>query len=465
MKTKKFYIDGMSCASCELLIEKKILEKKGVKMVDASFGDGMVVINYEGDEISLGDMNKWFYKDKYSFSEHKLKEKKEPLFYFVAGSGLKINKEVMMARIKTLSVFVIILVVLSVLFDSKIAQLVSVNESSSLGVFFLFGLVAGVSSCAALIGGLLLSLTKSWNYKIGKEATWQKKMIPHMFFHTGRIISYLVFGLLLGALGKAVLIESSIFYVLVTMIVSVVMGIVGLQMLGVRWAERLQIRVPKFITKKVIKNNSTDYKKTPFLIGAGTIILPCGFTLIAQTMALTSGSAVRGASILVAFVLGNLLPLLIIGLFGARGLSSPKWGKRVSLGMGTILVIFAVYNLNSQLNVLSIPSLNDVKIDKSELSFVAVDENNVQVVKIIAEGFSYTPQGGTSIKAGIPTRLEVDNRGVLGCGASLSVGGLLKGYTSLKSGKNIIDLGSPKKGKYKITCSMGMVSPVILVVD
>jgi len=33
---------------------------------------------------------------------------------------------------------------------------------------------------------------------------------------------------------------------------------------------------------------------------------------------------------------------------------------------------------------------------------------------------------------------------------------------ALEPGNNVIDIGTPKKGKYKLTCSMGMVRPVTI---
>ena len=46
MKEKTYYIKGMHCAACEVLIEKKLLEIQGVKSVEASTGKGRAVIEY-----------------------------------------------------------------------------------------------------------------------------------------------------------------------------------------------------------------------------------------------------------------------------------------------------------------------------------------------------------------------------------------------------------------------------------
>ena len=43
----------MHCASCEILIEKKLLEFENIKSVNASTGKGEVVIEYEGEKPSF----------------------------------------------------------------------------------------------------------------------------------------------------------------------------------------------------------------------------------------------------------------------------------------------------------------------------------------------------------------------------------------------------------------------------
>jgi len=75
MQEKIYYIAGMHCASCELLIEKRILKEKGVKAVDASLGNGTLRIECEGSMPRAQELNTWFQSDGYTFSDQKQKEK------------------------------------------------------------------------------------------------------------------------------------------------------------------------------------------------------------------------------------------------------------------------------------------------------------------------------------------------------------------------------------------------------
>lgn len=467
MKEKIYYIEGMHCASCELLIEKKVLKEEGVTFADASLSNGTLRIQYRKRPIHVNKLNDWFKDDGYTFSETKKEEKKEPFIYFQDGKGIQIDKKILKKKLKTLFSISIVFFVLYLIEKSGVSQYVSVHDDSSLGVFFVFGIVAGLSSCAALVGGILLSLTKNWNTQYGYDASTMTKMQPHFYFHGGRIFSYAVLGAILGSLGSAFAFENVTVYAIITLLVSFVMLLIGLQMAGVKWAEKFQIRMPKALTRN-ISDTKKQGKKLPFAIGAGTVLLPCGFTLIAQGIALTSGSAIKGALMLVMFVLGTMIPLLFIGVASSEGSKSAKRGKVFSFYAGIVLVMFALYNVNGQLNVLGYPSISDVLANSSNSEQtneeVGTNKQGEQIVEMLAKGFDYKITSGSTIKAGVPTKLVVDDQGMLGCGKFLASRGLINGYVSLRDGKNIIDLGKPKKGTYKLTCSMGMVSPVTLKV-
>ncbi|KKQ11189.1 MAG: hypothetical protein US24_C0038G0009 [candidate division WS6 bacterium GW2011_GWC2_36_7] len=134
---------------------------------------------------------------------------------------------------------------------------------------------------------------------------------------------------------------------------------------------------------------------------------------------------------------------------------------------GILIIFFVAYNVNAQLNVLGLPSLNDVKFQPRQVQTTEEtakpDSNGTQTLNMTAKGFEYIPTSSTTLKAGVKTTLVVDNQGIQGCGASMAGRGLFDGYITLKPGPNTITF-TPKKGTYKITCSMGMVPPVTITV-
>ena len=49
---KEFKVNGMHCKSCEMLIKDILEDEAGVKIADASFDKGNVVIEFDENEIT-----------------------------------------------------------------------------------------------------------------------------------------------------------------------------------------------------------------------------------------------------------------------------------------------------------------------------------------------------------------------------------------------------------------------------
>ncbi len=458
---KQYYVSGLHCASCELLIEKELLTRTDVHSVDVSSSKGTILLDVKGSGPSLESLNRLFQKEKYSFSLEPVHEKNEtqPILYTVAGQkGIKVDWKQVKKKVTTPALFLVVMYAAILLVRSNIGQYISLSQDSSLMVFFLFGIVAGLSSCAALVGGIVLSLTTSFEEMYGKNQSIAAKLTPHIQFYLGRMLAYAVFGAILGGFGALISFDSVGIYAALIVGVSIIMGLIGLQMLGISWAQRFAIRLPKRFVKAA---GETSASGVPIVLGSATVLLPCGFTLVAQGVALTTGSVFGGAFMMLAFAFGTVIPLFAISIAGVKASAKPHWRARFSVIAGLLLIVFAIYNVNAQFNVLGWSSLSDVGTEESAGKVVDAT-NGIQVVSIMASGFSYTPIGSMTLQAGIPAQLQVDNQGMQGCGLYIAARGLIDGFIPLKPGMNAIDLGSPKKGSYKITCSMGMVSPVIL---
>ena len=275
-KTKEhiYYVRWMHCASCELIIEKTLLELKEIKAVEASTSKGRVVIEYENQAPSIEELNSLFRTQGYVFSEEPSKEK---------------DKTVKEGNFGTAGIIAAILIIAFLVLNKLgISGLLDTSSKSSLATFFIFGLLAGVSSCAALVGGMVLSMSKQWS---------KYKFTPHLLFNGGRLISYGALGAVLGAIGSKIRFSSDLASVLV-LVIAVVMVFLALQMLGVKAFRKFQLTLPKFITKRIANESRFESGYLPFILGALTFFLPCGFTIAAQGLALLSGSALQGVVIM-----------------------------------------------------------------------------------------------------------------------------------------------------------------------
>ena len=338
---KIYYAKGMHCAACEILIEKKLLEVLGVSSVDASTASGKIVVLHEGEAPEISALNDIFKNDNYTFFD------KIPGVEHLENGGA--SKSVSPALVG-LSLALVTIMVFLLLDRLGISGLLNISSTSSLAAFFGFGLLAGLSSCAALVGGIVLSMSKQWQKLYdGREASLTK-FEPHLLFNAGRLISYVAFGGVLGFLGSRLQISLG-FTSLLVFAVSALMLVLGLQMLEVPGFRKLQFSLPKFVTRAVANEHNFQGKYMPFVMGAATFFLPCGFTITAQTIALLSGNALQGALIMGFFALGTLPILLIIGLSSATFFSKPHLATIFSKLAGFLVIFFAVFNIINQINV------------------------------------------------------------------------------------------------------------------
>ncbi len=463
LKHCKLYVDGMHCASCEVLVEKKLLQMNEIEAVDASLRDSTVNITYQGqDAPNLELINENFKNFGYIFSDRKFRKDYTPTISFKNGQ-LRLNKKKFHNLIKNFLISTLLVIAFFAFEKLKLGQYININADSSLPAFFILGIIAGLSSCAALVGGLLLSMIKQWNeLYLGESDT--KKAQPHILFHAGRILSFAFLGGILGILGDFVSFDNTIIYSILVALISFVMFILALQMLGVQWAQKIRFSAPKSFGKFIANEENFKGKYMPFVIGAGTFFLPCGFTLIAQGVALATGNFFNGSLIMLLFALGTFPALFAISTAGIKFNKKPHLTARFNYIAGLIIIFFVIYNLNGQLNVLGLPSLSDIKFQMSEPIEKSQNNDNsgIQVINFVAKGFSYIPQGSTTLEAGKRAKMIVDNQGIQGCGAFVAARGLIDGFVALKNGINEIDLGIVRPGSYKLTCSMGMVAPVTI---
>ncbi|MDP2684326.1 MAG: sulfite exporter TauE/SafE family protein [bacterium] len=451
----KYFIEGMHCAACPTIIERKIKKIEGVISVKSSLAKNEVEINCDQDHPRTRELGRMFKNEGYKF-------------YEMAGYAPNSSKSKNIYMIFGLSLLIIIGFLL--INKTGISGLVSVNANSSWPTFFFFGLLAGLSTCAALVGGIILSMSKQWSDLYGEKETFRHRAQPHILFNIGRIVSYTFFGLILGVVGSKLQLSLT-FYSVMIFGVSVMMIFFGLQLFGIKSFQRFQLRLPRFITDKVSDETKFNGKTMPLIMGALTFLLPCGFTITVQGMALLSGSAIQGALIMMFFALGSLTPLLAIGMTSIKFYEKPKLALNFSKVAGILVLFFALYNINAQLNVLGVSSFSDIKIGGAEASDkVVIDDglppvvDGVQVLNTEASSRGYSPKN-LKVRAGIPVRWEILDTGTSGCTSAIISRNLFSGEIALTPGQTSIKNFTPQTpGVYKYSCWMGMVSGTIEVI-
>lgn len=462
MYQKRCYkVKGMHCASCEVLIEKSLVKVPGVMSVDASMKKEQVMIEYSGASLETKNLNQAVAEHGYQIIEESVNladDEPAPANFW-----------------KTILVAGIIITVFYLLYRSGLSSVLSVSNNSALPAFIVFGILAGFSSCAALVGGIILSMSKQWLSLYAPEASNRQKLQPHWMFNIGRLVSYAVFGGLLGAVG-GIFKPSLTLTTLLTLTISVFMVILGLQMIGVRSLRNFQFRLPKLLTGRVADETRFKGRYMPLVMGALTFFLPCGFTITAQSLALLSGSAWRGGLIMLFFALGTLPALMAIG-YSSVAFTRQKHRAGIFLkAAGIVVLFFALFNINWQLNLLGWWSLSDLSLksnaaitDKTSQADVAENLPSVidgkQIVKMDVSASRYSPERLVA-QAGIPVRWEITDAGMSGCSSTLVARDFFIGVVQLtQKGTKVIEFTPTKPGTYKFSCGMGMVRGVFDIVE
>jgi sulfite exporter TauE/SafE/copper chaperone CopZ len=442
MPRATYHIKGMHCASCELLLENEFSALPGVTYTEVSLSHGTVVFEYDGEKPGIDELNEKFKEQGYAFSEEAPSQETNK-----TGSG------------EIVAIALLIIIVFLALSRFGLSSFVSINSNSSLAAFLIFGLIAGVSSCAALIGGLVLSLSPKWSEEYGV-----KSMKPHLLFSGGRLLSFSLLGGLLGFVGERFVISPTFSSILV-IVVSLIMLILALQMLGVETLNRFRLTLPKSLSRRNLIGKKAE-KNTPFVIGFLTFLLPCGFTVVAEGAAILAGSPYKGLLIMLSFVLGTTLPLLLIGLSSTRLLSNQKLSNRFLKVAGVLIIFFAIYNLNFQFDFTR--TLSENTATSASIPPAATDtKSDVQVIKTVFTTAADIVPNTFKVKSGKPVRFEVEvKENGFGCMSTIMIPGLWDKTLTLKKDKTLIMEFTPSKaGSYQITCAMGVPRGTLIVTD
>lgn len=332
MNTQTFHIKGMHCNACILLTESEVKDLPHISYVKSDLRHHTIEVGGEfGDrtrEEIAQELTNVLQKHGYTVSvEKQMTEKKWSDFKMAIPIALGFG-------------------VLFVLLQKMgLVNLVSTGNVSY-GTAFLVGIIASLSTCMAVVGGLVLSMSATF----AKEGD---KVRPQILFHIGRLASFFVLGGVVGALGAAFTLNATATFIL-SLIIGLVMLVLGINLLDVfHWAKRLQPSMPKFLAKRAHEASRLNHSLTPFLVGIATFFLPCGFTQAMQVYTLGTGSFVSGALTMGSFALGTL-PVLGLVSFSSFSIKNGKYSSVFFKSAGLVVILFAIFNLMNSLVVIGL---------------------------------------------------------------------------------------------------------------
>jgi len=316
--------------------------------------------------------------------------------------------------------------------------------------------LAGSSTCAALVGGLILSMTKRWSQQSSSPT------VVNLLFQIGRILAYALFGYVLGGIGSMLQFSASTTF-LFTMVVVIVMIAMGLNMVGINVLNTLIPSSPAL--KSIPKSFANLGPLEPLALGAITLFLPCGFTFATQTAAVASGDATKGMMMMGIFALGTAPVLMLIGLGSHKAIGSPKISAIASKTAGFLVIMFALQMVNAQLNAVGIGGINTVLSASNNNSNISKSNNGQQTIDVRVFADHFEPSVIT-LEANVPTTFRITDKGMTGCTSAAMARGLFDKPIQLASKGTVEQNFTPTKpGRYVLSCWMGMVTSTVNVIE
>ncbi len=325
-----FHVHGMHCKSCVVLTESELKDHSLVGHAVASLETCCVEVH--GD---FGDK-----------SQDEILKELSPLIE-KHGYKLATEKESKDNRLKDFKIAVPIALGFAILFVilQKIGLVNLVGGGNvTYGTAFVIGIIASLSTCMAVVGGLLLSMSATF----AKEGDRVK---PQILFHVGRIISFFILGGVIGAIGANFTLNTWMTFIL-NLVIGLVMFILGINLLDVfHFTKKLQPTMPKFVARHIQGISKFNHTFTPFLVGVVTFFLPCGFTQSMQLYTLTTGSFLDGGLTMLIFALGTL-PALALVSFSSFSIKNSSRSGIFFKSAGLIVILFAVFNIINSLVII-----------------------------------------------------------------------------------------------------------------
>lgn len=332
---------------------------------------------------------------------------------------------------------------------------------SNIWLAFVTGITTGGFSCFAVQGGLLTSALAS---EEGVNVSRSLKAKALIVFLIAKIIAYTLLGFLLGFLGASLNISPK-FQGTLQIFIGIYMLLTAARLLNLHpFFRYFVIQPPKSVLRLLRNRSQAKSVFTPAILGALTVLIPCGVTQAMMLLALASGSPIWGASIMFAFILGTFPVFFVIGLAATEALKH----RAFSFVAALFIFIIGVLSINS--GQILRGSAHTIQNYWAALTGVVEDmrlakqNGGVQEVTINITSSGYKSNVNT-LRVGVPVRLTLVTNDVKSCARAFTIPDLNYFKVLPVTGTQTLEFTPTKTGKLTYTCSMGMYSGNFTVVQ
>jgi sulfite exporter TauE/SafE len=212
---------------------------------------------------------------------------------------------------------------------------------------FLVGLLGGVH-CVGMCGGIVGALTLSLPSE--RRERWSAMMPFQLAYNLGRVASYVAAGAIMGAAGMLLAQLLPVYYAQRALLglAGLFMILLGLYLAGwwmllnrVEQAGSGLWRRLEPLSRGLIPVRSPLQALTVGLVWGW---IPCGLVYSMLVHAVATGSALKGAGLMLAFAVGTLPNLLLIGMLAgaAARLAQSTAAHKIA---GITVILFGLYTL------------------------------------------------------------------------------------------------------------------------
>lgn len=438
-----FNLRGTTCQSCEVVIERDISTLGNICGVKASHAKGRIEIETDSDT----NQEKLLHRVNERLSSHG----------YSAFVGEAVMHQVPWSWTRLGGALVLVLAVYLLFKQFGLLTIAPTIESTGgLMTIFAIGLIASVSSCTAVVIGLLAAVSAT---KAKEQASMapRERMRPHVHFNIGRLVGFIVFGALVGLAGSVLQLSGTLNGLFVV-VIALVMITLGLHLLGIMPAHIARLSPPKWLAHRIHALQESKHPAVPFVLGALTFFLPCGFTQSMQLYALSLGDPLSSAMVMGVFALGTAPALLGVGVITSVSKGGTlSWITRIA---GAVVIVMGMSNIQSGAALLGINF--NVKTTSASSPSVSLLQDGKQYIQMeISENLTYEPSV-LEVVEGVPVEWQIYGSKFMGCAETL----YQRDFgvrAQLKPGMNTVQFTPTKPGKFMFSCSMGMIRGTLIV--
>ncbi len=452
-----FKADGMTCHSCEKIIEKQAMKVPGVKSIKIDYATQEGEVKFDSSKTNIDEILYKIEEGPYECS----------IIKFDDGSsrrGMNFPKPVK-SIVLTLALLVILFGGYQMASSFSVFELPTIGGPASFLLLFAVGALTGFH-CVGMCGGFIMSYTS-------KKAVDGKKdlhVMSHVQYGVGKLVSYTAIGALFGFIGT-IFIFTPMIRGMAAIFAGIFLILFGISMLNIFPALRkVRIPVPKAISRFTSKNS--DNEKRPLVTGLLTgLMLACGPLQALYIYAAGTGRVVEGAMALFAFGLGTLPVMFGFGIFASY--VSKSMTRNILKASGLIVLVLGVVMLNRGValtgtgydfnSVAASFTMFGQSAEAAEFSenMVASESGGYQEIRMDVTRYGWEPDKFV-LKAGVPVRWIINGKEINGCNNAIQVPKLGLDF-DIKSGEQVIEFTPESEGIIPWSCWMGMIPGTFIV--